>query len=140
MLSFTAAKAGLLHAVAGCHGPLLDKSDAEETDVPVCLLNSKAEPETYKTEIKPIMMDINTKNKDKKNVFKEFFATVHHGWMGTCGIGTDTDFSDEVIATKYAEGVSDLLSTSSSQLYRERARTTSEERKVESQMTLLVDS
>jgi dienelactone hydrolase len=102
---FAAAKGGLVEAVAACHGSFLDKTDAEETNVPMCLLNSKEEPETYTTDIKPIMEG---KQFAQKNVFK-IFSKMHHGWMGTRGVGTATDFQKEEFKQGFAEGVSDLV-------------------------------
>jgi dienelactone hydrolase len=104
---FVAAKGGLVEAVAACHGSFLDKTDAEETNVPMCLLNSKDEPERYTTEIKPIMMEGKPLFAEK-NVFKTF-PKMHHGWMGTRGVGVVTDFQQEGLKQGFAEGVSDLV-------------------------------
>lgn len=99
---WTAANKGLVDAVAGCHGSFLTTADVESLTIPQCLLNSKEEPESYQTDLKPIL----EKSPDK-NVFKNF-PTMHHGWMGTRGIGATTDFGKDEIATKFKEGVADL--------------------------------
>jgi dienelactone hydrolase len=72
---FNAAGKGLIDAVAACHGSFLNKDDAEQCDVPMCLLNSKDEPELYEKDIKPVL---NTKAFKDKNVFKNY-PTMHHG-------------------------------------------------------------
>mmetsp|Transcript_10826 Transcript_10826/g.19414 ORF Transcript_10826/g.19414 Transcript_10826/m.19414 type:complete len:194 (-) Transcript_10826:112-693(-) len=100
-----AAEDGLVDAIATCHGSLVDKTDAQKVKVPVCMLDSKEEPESYKTEVRPVLME---KKFASLNYFKDF-ETMHHGWMGTRGIGTDTDFGDKEIRERYAEGVADLV-------------------------------
>ena len=72
---FNAADKGLVDAVAACHGSFLNKDDAEQCDVPMCLLNSKDEPELYEKDIKPVM---DSKPFKDKNVFKNY-STMHHG-------------------------------------------------------------
>jgi len=101
---FDAADKGLVDSVAACHGSFLNKDDAEKCNVPMCLLNSKDEPETYAKEIKPVL---ESKPFKDKNVFKEY-PKAHHGWMGTRGIGADTDFSQQDQIELFASGVSDL--------------------------------
>lgn len=102
--AFHAANKGLVDAVAACHGSFLNKDDVKECEVPICLLNSKDEPESYEKDLKPIM---DGKSFSDKNVFKNF-PKAHHGWMGTRGIGDDTDFSQQEIVDLFAEGISDL--------------------------------
>lgn len=92
---------GLMDAVAGCHASLLEKADVEALNIPICLLNSKDEPESYGKEIKPIL-------ETKPKSFYKDFPTMHHGWMGTRGTGADTDFGNDEIATKFKEGLADL--------------------------------
>jgi len=101
---FSAADKGLVDAVAACHGSFLTKEDAEKCDVPMCLLNSKDEPESYTQKIKPVM---ESKSFKDKNVFKDY-PNAHHGWMGTRGIGADTDFSQQDQVEMFAQGISDL--------------------------------
>lgn len=102
--AFHAAGNGLIDAVAACHGSFLNKDDAKQCDVPMCLLNSKDEPETYATDIKPVM---ESKPFKDKNVYKDY-PNIHHGWMGTRGIGADTDFSQQEQVEMFAQGISDL--------------------------------
>jgi len=99
-----AKKPGLVDAVASCHGSFISKEDVEASTVPICMLNSKEEPETYKTEIKPVL-DSNAFA--AKNFFKDF-PNMHHGWMATRGVGANTDFSNEEILKAYMEGLGDL--------------------------------
>ena len=101
---FDAAGKGLVDTVAACHGSFLTKEDAEQCNVPMCLLNSKDEPESYAQEIKPVM---ESKPFRDKNVFKDY-PNIHHGWMGTRGIGADTDFSHQDQVEMFAQGISDL--------------------------------
>ena len=91
-------------AVAACHGSFLDKADAETLEIPMCLLNSKDEPPTYESEIKPVLESKSFKN---KNVFKNF-PNMHHGWMGTRGAGADTDFAKKELVDGFQEGINDL--------------------------------
>ena len=98
---WNAANKGLVDAVAGCHASFLEVADVENLSIPQCLLNSKDEPESYKTDLKPIL------DKSDKNFFKHF-PTMHHGWMGTRGIGDTTDFSREEVANKFKEALADL--------------------------------
>lgn len=103
-VTFLAAKEqGLVDAIATCHGSLLEKADAEAVTVPVCMLDSKEEPETYKTELRPVLQE-----KSNLSLFKDF-PTMHHGWMGTRGVGSDTDFGDDEVRKQYAQGVMDLV-------------------------------
>lgn len=95
---------GLFDALAACHGSFMEKSDVEGINVPQCFLNSKDEPESYANDIKPVFA---RNDKRELNVWKDF-PTVHHGWMATRGIGSDTDFNDSEVANKFKEGVSDL--------------------------------
>lgn len=95
---------GLLDCVASCHGSFLTTEDAEALMVPTCMLNSKDEPESYRTELQPIL---ESKPFASQNVFREF-PTMHHGWMGTRGVGADTDFTVEEIRAKYMEGMETL--------------------------------
>jgi len=104
-VSFAAAKAGLLDGVATCHGSFLEKTDAEETSVPMCLLNSKEEPESYSTDIKPV---VEAKPFASKNVYKDF-PTMHHGWMGMRGVNSATDFNKQEVVDRYAEALADLV-------------------------------
>lgn len=105
-VAFTVANAApnLIDAVAACHGSFLAKSDVEHLNVPVCLLNSKDEPESYETELGPILL-----SKSKNRNFVKTFPTMHHGWMGTRGVGSVTDFDHrpDVVAA-YLEGLHDL--------------------------------
>jgi len=94
----------LFHALASCHGSFMEKSDCERVSVPQCFLNSKDEPPQYASEIKPILESNSAK---ELNVFKDY-PTMHHGWMGTRGIGANTDFTDSEIEQKFREGISDL--------------------------------
>jgi hypothetical protein len=34
---------------------------------------------------------------------------MHHGWMGTRGVGAVTDFEQAEVVQQYAQGVSDLV-------------------------------
>lgn len=95
-------RSDLADAVAACHGSFLTASDVQEVSVPICLLNSKDEPESYTTEIEPIL-----KAKSSNNVFKTF-PNMHHGWMGTRGTGAVTDFESDSIVQGFQEGISDL--------------------------------
>jgi dienelactone hydrolase len=98
-----AAENGLfLDAVATCHGSFLEVADVQAINVPICMLNSKDEPEKYQTDLKPIIVV------EPKNVFKNF-PTMHHGWMGTRGTGADTDFGQQEICDRFSEGVTDLV-------------------------------
>jgi dienelactone hydrolase len=95
-------KADLADAIAACHGSFLNVSDVELLSVPICLLNSKDEPESYAKEIEPIL-----KAKSSTNVFKTF-PEMHHGWMGTRGTGAVTDFVSQEIVQGFLEGIADL--------------------------------
>jgi dienelactone hydrolase len=95
-------KPDLAGAIAACHGSLLNVSDVEHLSVPICLLNSKDEPEAYSTEIEPFL-----RAKSSINVFKTF-PKMHHGWMGTRGTGADTDFGNQEIVEGFREGIADL--------------------------------
>lgn len=57
-VAFTAANKTpeVFDAIASCHGSFLEKADVEKLDVPMCFLNSKDEPESYTTEIKPVVL------------------------------------------------------------------------------------
>jgi dienelactone hydrolase len=92
----------LVDAIAACHGSFLNAGDVQDVTVPICLLNSKDEPESYTTEIEPIL-----KAKSNSNVFKTF-PTMHHGWMGTRGPGAVTDFENEEVVLGFQEGIFDL--------------------------------
>jgi dienelactone hydrolase len=94
----------LADAIAACHGSALDAGDVEHVSVPVCFLNSKDEPETYVTEVEPVL-----KAKSILNVFKTF-PKMHHGWMGTRGVGAATDFESQEIIQGFREGITDLAS------------------------------
>jgi len=102
---FTAKQGGIVDAVAGVHAAMIGKDDVESVDVPMCLLNSKEEPESMTTEIKPIF---EAKDFADKNLFKTF-PTMHHGWMGTRGVGENTDFAIAEQKEKYAEAMADLI-------------------------------
>ena len=105
-VAFLAAKqAGLVQAIASCHGSLLEKADAEAVDIPICMLDSKEEPESYQKEIKPVM---ESKSFAEKNVYK-VFPTMHHGWMGTRGVSSVTDFEKDEVQLRWNEGMVDLV-------------------------------
>jgi dienelactone hydrolase len=96
----------LVDAVATCHGSFLGAADVEAVDIPVCLLNSKEEPETYRTEVKPVL---DRKAFASKNVYKDF-PSMHHGWMGTRGVSSVNDFEqNKELCERYREGVTDLV-------------------------------
>ena len=113
--------APLLDAVATCHGALLEKEDIEAVvrmgTVPICLLDSKDEPELHRTVFQPLILEANN-NKDTKkgddatkttqNVYK-YFETMHHGWMGTRGTESVTDFEKEEVQQRWQEAMSDLV-------------------------------
>jgi dienelactone hydrolase len=105
-VAFVAAAGGLLDAVATCHGSFLEAADIQAIHVPICMLNSKDEPEQYQTDLKPLILVEPSPN--NKNVFKNF-PTMHHGWMGTRGTGADTDFGQQEIRDRFSEGVTDLV-------------------------------
>jgi dienelactone hydrolase len=95
-------RSDLADAIAACHGSFLNASDVQDVSVPICLLNSKDEPESYTTELEPIL-----KAKSSSNVFKTF-PSMHHGWMGTRGPGAVTDFDNDEIVQGFRECISDL--------------------------------
>jgi len=73
----------------------------------MCLLNSSEEPGSYETDIKPVLME-EAKPFSSKNVFKTF-PTIYHGWMGTRGVGSATDFNKQEVVNRYAEALADLV-------------------------------
>jgi len=95
----------LVQAIATCHGSLLEKTDVEAVKVPVCMLDSKEEPEAHRTEFQPIL---ESKPFADKNMYK-LFSTMHHGWMGTRGIGSVNDFEKAEVQKCWKEALADLV-------------------------------
>lgn len=93
---------GLFDAIACVHGSFLDRDELLSIGVPICLLNSKDEPAHYTTDFKPLLEEHNPLN------FVKLFPTMHHGWLGTRGTGSDNDFSNKEHVNGFNEGVQDL--------------------------------
>lgn len=93
---------GLFEAIACVHGSFLEADELDSLDVPLCLLNSKDEPAHYTTEFKPLL-----EPKNPINLVK-LYPTMHHGWLGTRGTGSDNDFERKELVEGFNEGIKDL--------------------------------